>query len=112
MAAPAAGAGYAAGTVLLAQVADNIGGYVSEWGRDLVIAGAILLAWRILRAAQVEAVERYKQNAAEADSKLDAERAEWHEERARLQREIDTLRSELREVRHELDELRGRRNNP
>jgi hypothetical protein len=97
-----------AGVLLAAEVVNDIGGILSEWGRNVIIAGAMLVAWRVIRAAETGAVDRYKQTAEEADTKLKGEREAWKAERETLHQEILELRREVNRLREELHAIQMR----
>lgn len=95
-------------TLLATEVVEEIGGFVGEWGRDLIIGGAMLIAWRILRSAESNAVLRYKLTADEADETLAEERIRWERERVSMAAKIRELREEVDRLRDEVRELLAR----
>jgi hypothetical protein len=83
----------AGGLVFMSQAAAASGDIVATWAPGGGVLAAMILAWRITRSAERDAMTRYKATAAEADTALVAERVRHQVERERLESLIADLRS-------------------
>ena len=84
----------AGGLIAASEYVDQFGGWVADGSKLGVIAGGMVLAYRIASRAQQDAVVLYKEAAADADARLDKERADWERERAQLYEQLAQLRKQ------------------
>ena len=74
------------------EMVDQVGGWAADGSKLGVLAGGMVLAYRIAAKAQRDAVVLYKEAAADADARLDKERKDWERERAQLYDELARMR--------------------
>ena len=78
--------------IAAADVAESVGGWVSDGSKVGVIGAGMAIAYRITARANADAVSLYKEAAADADARLDKERKDWERERAQLYDELARMR--------------------
>lgn len=90
--------GYAAGyglAVIVAQTAESLGGVAAAWGPTGGVILAMLLSWRVMRAAFVDAGQRDRDAADDAAERLREAREAWALERTQLLTRISELEERL-----------------
>jgi len=100
------GAFITGGVILGAEALENLEGYTHSLGREFTILGAMIIAWRIITAAQKQAVSRYKTSAEESASYLEESLEKWKEERDFLHGELDNLRNIIKRMETSVKETK------
>lgn len=80
--------------MVAADVAESVGGWAADGSKIGVIGAGMAFAYKITAKANADAVIRYKEAAADADARLDKERADWERERAQLYEQLAQLRKQ------------------
>lgn len=76
---------------VLAQLADQLdelGQIAADGSRFALIAGGMVIAYRVTSKAHRDAIAVYKETAADIDARLDKERAEWAAREAALLKQL------------------------